>query len=117
MYSLLEESGGSDVRLEQETRWSPIRHIRAVVGNLPAPRFVGDHEHPQDPHHPMDHLELCLPAGLAFRLDVRPSASPRQECLALARAVHLGSAAHLDDLRLVPPTTVVIVVDTAIIEN
>ena len=104
------KSGGDHVRLEQKTCWDPVKHIPTVVRNLPPPRPVGKHQCPQDTHHSVDYLELCVSARLALRLDDRPSARTRQECLALVGAVSIGSAAHPDALCSLPPTTIVLIV-------
>lgn len=56
----------------------------------------------------MDHLELRLSLGLALRLDDRSRARPREERLALARAVHPGSTAHAPNLRALSTATTIV---------
>lgn len=63
----------------------------------------------------MDHLELYLSSRLALRLDDRPSPRPREERLALARAVHPGSTSYAHDLRPLPSAAVVVVANDTII--
>ena len=94
--------------MEQKTRRGSVDRIRSVVRNLPPPRPVGEHKRPQDSHNPVDHIELCMSIGLAFCVDDRPGASTREECMALVSALCAGSATHLDALRALPSTAIIV---------
>jgi len=65
----------------------------------------------------MDHLELCLPAGLALRLDDRPRARPQQERLALARALYHRTPSHPVDLCPLPSAAIIVLAHSAILGN